>query len=49
MAAVGLVWDIQPVPQRIYDEARAVKAHPAASTVPSIVQAMPLELVEETD
>jgi len=51
MAAVGLIWDIQPVPQRIYDEARAVKARRAAQSVPSIVESvpMPLELVEETD
>ena len=49
MAAVGLVWDIQPVPQRIYDEARAVKTRRAAQSVPSIVEAMPLELVEEAD
>ena len=51
MAAVGLIWDIQPVPQRIYDEARAVKARRAAQSVPSIVESvpMPLELVEEAD
>src|SRR3954468_10808808 len=49
MAAVGLVWDIQPVPQRIYDEARAVKSQRAAQAVPSVVDAMPFELVEESD
>ena len=32
MAAVGLVWDIQAVPERIYDEARAVKAKRAAAS-----------------
>ena len=51
MAAVGLVWDIQPVPDRIYDEARAVKVRRAATTVPSVVDAaaMPLELAEEPE
>ena len=42
MAAVGLVWDIQSVPKRIYEEARAVKAKRAASRVPSIVDAGPI-------
>jgi len=37
MAAVGLVWDIQKVPKRIYEEARAVKAKRAATRVPSII------------
>jgi stearoyl-CoA desaturase (Delta-9 desaturase) len=51
MAALGLIWDIQSVPKRIYEEARAVKAGRAAQAVPSVVDAgvMPLELVEETD
>jgi stearoyl-CoA desaturase (delta-9 desaturase) len=51
MAAVGLVWDIQSVPKRIYDEARVVKAKRATRRVPSIIDAMPmpLELVEELD
>ncbi len=44
MAAVGLAWDVQPVPQRIYDEARAVKAKRAAAAVPSIIDAVPLSL-----
>jgi stearoyl-CoA desaturase (delta-9 desaturase) len=26
MAAIGLVWDVQPVPERVYEEARARKA-----------------------
>src|SRR6185436_8794433 len=46
MAALGLVWDIQPVPQRIYEEALAVKARRAAQTVPSVIDAIPLEFVE---
>ena len=44
MAAVGLVWDIQQVPKRIYEEARAVKAKRAATKVPSIVDAAPIGL-----
>jgi stearoyl-CoA desaturase (Delta-9 desaturase) len=51
MAAVGLVWDVQAVPKRIYAEAREVKAKRAVSRVPSIVDAPPLhlELAEELD
>jgi stearoyl-CoA desaturase (delta-9 desaturase) len=51
MATVGLAWDLQPVPQRIYDEARAVKARRATRTVPSVVDAAPmsLELAEEAE
>ena len=37
--ALGLAWDMQPVPERIYDEARAVKAQPRRATVPSVVDA----------
>ena len=44
MAAVGLVWDVQQVPKRIYEEARAVKAKRAASKVPSIIDASPIGL-----
>jgi len=42
MAAVRLAWDIQPVPRRLYEEARAAKARRAA--VPSIVESVPLKL-----
>ena len=55
MAAVGLAWDLQPVPQRIYEEARAVKAKRAAQAVPSILDSlddaspMTLELAEEPE
>ena len=50
MAALGLIWDIQPVPQRIYDEARVVKARRAAQAVPSVVDAaISLELAEEAE
>jgi stearoyl-CoA desaturase (delta-9 desaturase) len=51
MAAVGLAWNIQPVPARVYREARALKARRAACKIPSIVDPlpMPLELAEEAD
>jgi stearoyl-CoA desaturase (delta-9 desaturase) len=51
MKAVGVVWDIQAVPKRIYDEARVVKAKRATRTVPSIIEAVPLslELAEEPE
>jgi stearoyl-CoA desaturase (delta-9 desaturase) len=51
MAAVGLVWEIQKVPERIYAEARTVKARRAGRKLPSVVEAvtMPFELAEETD
>jgi stearoyl-CoA desaturase (delta-9 desaturase) len=49
MAALGLAWDVQPVPRRIYEEARAIKARRKARGVPSVVGAppRPLELAEE--
>ena len=51
MEAVGLAWDVQAVPARVYEEARAVKAHRAARTVPSVVEAPPLAFgfVEDPD
>jgi stearoyl-CoA desaturase (delta-9 desaturase) len=52
MAALGLAWDVQAVPKRIYEEARAIKSRRAARKVPSIVDATPpigLELIEETE
>ena len=39
MALVGLAWDVQPVPDRIYEEASVIKARRAASSVPSVVEA----------
>jgi stearoyl-CoA desaturase (delta-9 desaturase) len=44
MAALGLAWDLQAVPKRIYEEARAVKAKRATLRVPSIVDVVPLAL-----
>jgi stearoyl-CoA desaturase (delta-9 desaturase) len=49
MAAVGLAWDVQLVPARIYEEARAVKAKRAAERVPSILDTITLELAEEPE
>jgi stearoyl-CoA desaturase (delta-9 desaturase) len=51
MQAVGLAWDVQVVPKRIYEEARAAKARRAALTVPSIVEApqLGLELADELE
>jgi stearoyl-CoA desaturase (delta-9 desaturase) len=44
MAAVGLAWDLQPVPPRIYEEAQVVKEKRAALAMPSIVDGIPLAL-----
>jgi stearoyl-CoA desaturase (delta-9 desaturase) len=51
MAALGLAWNIQPVPARLYREARALKERRAVSRIPSIVDPLPmsLELAEEAD
>jgi len=44
MQAIGLVWDVQAVPKRIYEEARVVKAQRSMRKVPSIIEAIPLTL-----
>jgi stearoyl-CoA desaturase (delta-9 desaturase) len=51
MAALGLVWDMQPVPARIYEEARQLKAQRAAQPVTSVLDArsMAMELAEEPE
>ena len=51
MQAVGLAWDVQAVPARIYDEARAIKARRAGQPVSSVVETSPigLELAEDLD
>jgi stearoyl-CoA desaturase (Delta-9 desaturase) len=52
MQALGLAWDVQTVPRRIYEEARATRARRAARRAISIVDSAPpigLELVEEVD
>jgi stearoyl-CoA desaturase (delta-9 desaturase) len=51
MKAVGLAWDVQPVPKRIYEEARTVRAQRSARAIPSVTETIPLvlELAEETE
>ena len=50
MAAVGLAWDVQPVPARIYEEARASKARRlTAPKAPSITETVPLALDLDDD
>ena len=44
MKAVGLAWDVQMVPARIYEEARVAKARRATERVASIIDAAPLSL-----
>jgi stearoyl-CoA desaturase (Delta-9 desaturase) len=51
MAAVGLVWDVQAVPARIYAEARTVKARRRQQPVASVTETSPmgLELAEDVE
>ena len=52
MKAVGLAWDVQVVPARIYEEARATKAREASRRFSSIIDLgspTPLELVEDIE
>jgi len=52
MQALGLAWNVQPVPRRIYEEARATRARRAATRVVSVVDAaapIGLELAEDVD
>jgi stearoyl-CoA desaturase (delta-9 desaturase) len=44
MAAAGLIWDVQRVPTRVYEEARVVRAKRATLRAPSIVDSVPLAL-----
>ena len=44
MKAVGLAWDVQAVPARIYEEARAAKALRSTGRAPSIIDVVPLQL-----
>jgi hypothetical protein len=37
MALLGLAWDVQPVPARVYAEARAARATRVKRKVPSII------------
>ena len=51
MQMVGLAWDVQRVPVRIYEEAREVRARRSGQQVVSVVETSPigLELAEDTD
>jgi len=51
MQAVGLAWDVQAVPKRIYEEARLVKAQRSARAIPSVTETIPLvlELAEDVE
>jgi stearoyl-CoA desaturase (delta-9 desaturase) len=51
MQMVGLAWDVQPVPARIYEEARAARARRARKAAPSVLDPGPigLELAEDID
>jgi stearoyl-CoA desaturase (Delta-9 desaturase) len=49
MAALKLAWDVQPVPERIYAEARARKRKVLAPAPEDALVAMPLDLVEEVE
>jgi stearoyl-CoA desaturase (delta-9 desaturase) len=52
MQALGLVWDVQPVPERIYAEARATKERRQKERALSVVDdvgPIGLELAEEAD
>jgi stearoyl-CoA desaturase (delta-9 desaturase) len=52
MQAVGLAWDVQPVPERVYAEARATRERRRQQKAVSVVEdigPIGLELAEETD
>ena len=49
MAAVGLVWDIQPVPERIYAEAHAANAGRTVGAAGDDSVTLPLELAEDAE
>jgi stearoyl-CoA desaturase (delta-9 desaturase) len=51
MAVLGIASDVQPVPARIYEEARVLRKRRAARALPSIIDSVPLslELAEEPE
>lgn len=49
MAAVGLAWDVQAVPERVYEEARAVKRRRSAPSVVRVADPGPLAFVDESE
>jgi stearoyl-CoA desaturase (delta-9 desaturase) len=44
MAAVGLAWDLQVVPERVYEEARATRARRGAQSAVGVEETVPLPL-----
>lgn len=51
LALFGLTWDLQPVPERVYAEARVTKARRASQSIPSILDTnpLPMELAEDAE
>jgi stearoyl-CoA desaturase (Delta-9 desaturase) len=51
MALLGLAWDLHPVPDRVYAEARATKARRASQSIPSILDrtSLPLAFAEDAE
>jgi stearoyl-CoA desaturase (delta-9 desaturase) len=51
MALLGLAWDVQQVPERIYAEARAARARGRRQAITSVTETVPmgLELAEDVD
>ena len=51
MAAVGLAWDVQAVPERVYEEARAIKRRRSSLSVVRVADPGPLALgfVDESE
>jgi stearoyl-CoA desaturase (delta-9 desaturase) len=44
MAAVGLAWDLQAVPERVYEEARATRVRRGVPAVIGVIETVPLPL-----
>jgi stearoyl-CoA desaturase (delta-9 desaturase) len=44
MQAVGLAWDLQAVPDRVYEEARATRARSRVPSIVGVVETLPLPL-----
>ena len=49
MAALGLVWNVQAVPERVYAEARARKSNARAPHAEADIVPIPLDLAEEVE
>jgi stearoyl-CoA desaturase (Delta-9 desaturase) len=49
MAAVGLVWNVQPVPPRIYEEAEATRRRQVSIVTLDERTPLPLDLAEEVE